>query len=47
MNNEFKILASITKSYDKNHNNDNLHLIDSIVLIRDKFDYNKLFKMLI
>jgi hypothetical protein len=40
MNNNFKILACFTRSYDKYHNSDNLHLISSSVLIRDKINDN-------
>jgi hypothetical protein len=38
--NNFKILACFTRSYDKFHNSDNLHLIASTVLIRgyENFD---------
>jgi hypothetical protein len=38
MNNNFKIFACFTRSYDKFHNSDNLHLIASTVLVRDKID---------
>lgn len=40
MNNNFRILACFTRSYDKHHNNNNLHLIASTVLIRDKISDN-------
>ena len=42
MNNNFKILACFTRSYDKYHNSDNLHLIASTVLLRDKIESGKL-----
>jgi hypothetical protein len=38
MNNNFTILACFTRSYDKYHNTDNLHLIASTVLIRDQIN---------
>jgi hypothetical protein len=42
MNNNFKILACFTRSYDKYHNSENLHLIASTVLLRDKIEDNNL-----
>lgn len=42
MNNNFKILTCFTRSYDKHHNSDNLHLIASSVLVRDSLNLNVL-----
>src|ERR1700749_7918 len=39
MNNEFKILACFTRSYDKYHDSNNLHLIASTILVRDSINY--------
>jgi hypothetical protein len=38
MNNDFKILACFTRSYDKHHDSNNLHLIASTVLVRDEIN---------
>jgi hypothetical protein len=41
MINKFKILACFTRSYDKHHDSNNLHLIASTILVKDKIDFNE------
>jgi hypothetical protein len=44
MTNDFNILASFTRSYDKHHTNTNLHLIASTILIRGNSDLKDLIE---
>jgi len=46
MTTNFKILACFTRSFDEHHDNNNIHLIASTVLVRDNFNYQPLFNSL-